>query len=196
MTLGLPAVGVQKAMTTQHNGNVNSSSAGFQSMAGSEGGYLWGIHRANPDSLPSTLGLLIPRLCICPSSCSIETCFKMEAGVGGLVWNVFMSAYLHSCTPFGIHYGGPQGVEAKGRGNKGKSMRRPIGVTMRKKISPSDVNGWQEALWEPLQINNVCLPWSCTVALSQCPKISVQTHWSHDRKPNIEPTLQYSRFTF
>lgn len=42
-----PAVGVQKATTRQHKGNVNSSSAGFQSRAGSQGVYLWAIHGAN-----------------------------------------------------------------------------------------------------------------------------------------------------
>lgn len=47
MTLRLPAVSVQKATTRQDKGNVNSSSAGFQSRAGSQGVYLWVIHRAN-----------------------------------------------------------------------------------------------------------------------------------------------------
>lgn len=128
MTLSLPAVGVQKAMTTPHKGNVNSWSAGFQSRAGSQGVYLWVIHIANADSLPSTLGLLNPRLCIRPSSCSIKTCFKKT---GGLVFSVFTSAYLQSCVVSGIHHGGPQGVGAQERGNKGKSMRRPVGVKMR-----------------------------------------------------------------
>lgn len=47
MTLRLPALGVQKSTTRQHKGNVNSLSAGFQSRAGSQGVYLWVIHRAN-----------------------------------------------------------------------------------------------------------------------------------------------------
>lgn len=87
MTLSLPAVGVQKAMATQHKGNVNSWSAGFQSRAGSQGVYLWVIHRANADSLPGTLGLLSPRLCIRPSSCSIKTCFKKrQEWFGECLW--------------------------------------------------------------------------------------------------------------
>lgn len=42
MTLSLPAVRVQEAMTTRHKGNVNSSSAGFQSEKGSHGGLFVG----------------------------------------------------------------------------------------------------------------------------------------------------------
>lgn len=106
-TLSLPAVGVQKAVTRQHKGNVNSSGAGLHSRAGSQGGYLWVIHRANTDSLP---GLLSPRLCSRPSSCSIKTCFsKRWGGGGGLVRGVFMSAYLQSCAAWRIHHGGPRG---------------------------------------------------------------------------------------
>lgn len=137
-SVDLPAVGVQKAMTTQHKGNVNSSSTGFQSRAGSQGHYLWVIHRANADSLPSTLDLPSPRLRIGPSSCSIETCFKQP---GVWFWSVFMSAYLQSRAVSGIHCGGPRGVGAEGRGNKEKSMRRQMGVTMR--INQSVRSQWE-----------------------------------------------------
>lgn len=55
MTLSLPAAGVQKAMTAQHKGNINSSSLAFKEGQEVRGVYLWVIHRANTDSLPSTV---------------------------------------------------------------------------------------------------------------------------------------------
>lgn len=90
MTLGLPAVAVQKAVTRLHKGNVNSSGAGLHSRAGSQGVYLWVIHRANSDSLP---GLLSPRLCSRPSSCSIKTCFSKRWGGGA------GSGRVYECLP-------------------------------------------------------------------------------------------------
>lgn len=137
MTLSLPAVGVQKAMTTQHKGNVNSWSAGFQSRAGSQGVYLWVIHRANADSLPGTLGLLSPRLCIRPSSCSIKTCFKKrEEWFGECLW--VLTCRVARCRESIMV--GHRGWEHKGEEKKGKSMRCPIGVTMR--INQSDRSRW------------------------------------------------------